>query len=226
MALSLVGATPVFAQAPASPAFATQLKNFKQAIRKLYDLKETAWAAGDAESIVTKFYSVDAISGEPMNQSNVPLPMNMYILIPATPNGPIPGSPSYSTDTVFCGHGGAPTVSSAISAPNTGIANTGIVWAIEAPNTQSPLHCAGTQLPAVLHAYNASNLGNGNSELYNSSALTSVNYRTKFSTPMVFNGKVYMGTQNGSMNGGMGQQDTEVDVFGLCGQAAQPQCMN
>ena len=65
LALSLFGATPVFAQAPASlapPASATQLKNFKQAIRKLYDLKETAWAAGDAESIVTKFYSADAIS--------------------------------------------------------------------------------------------------------------------------------------------------------------------
>ena len=36
--------------------------NFKRAIRKLYDLKEKAWAAGDAESIVTKFYSADAVS--------------------------------------------------------------------------------------------------------------------------------------------------------------------
>ena len=39
-----------------------EIESFKRAIRKLYDLKEKAWAAGDAESIVTKFYSPDAIS--------------------------------------------------------------------------------------------------------------------------------------------------------------------
>jgi uncharacterized protein (TIGR02246 family) len=40
----------------------SEIESFKRAIRKLYDLKEKAWAAGDAESIVTKFYSPDAIS--------------------------------------------------------------------------------------------------------------------------------------------------------------------
>ncbi len=35
---------------------------FKKAIRQLYDLKERAWAAGDAETIVTRFYAPDAIS--------------------------------------------------------------------------------------------------------------------------------------------------------------------
>jgi uncharacterized protein (TIGR02246 family) len=35
---------------------------FKQAIRKLYDLKERAWTKGDVESIVTSFYAPDAIS--------------------------------------------------------------------------------------------------------------------------------------------------------------------
>jgi uncharacterized protein (TIGR02246 family) len=40
----------------------TEIDSFKRAIRKLYDLKEKAWAAGDAETIVTKFYSADAIS--------------------------------------------------------------------------------------------------------------------------------------------------------------------
>jgi uncharacterized protein (TIGR02246 family) len=57
---------PVMAQIlPASsgtsPARAESAR-FKQAIRKLYDLKEKAWAAGDADAIVTKFYSADAIS--------------------------------------------------------------------------------------------------------------------------------------------------------------------
>jgi hypothetical protein len=36
---------------------------------------------------------------------------------------------------------------------------------------------------------------------------------------MVFKGRVYMGTRN--KNGGA----TEVDVFGLCGQAGQPTCL-
>jgi uncharacterized protein (TIGR02246 family) len=40
----------------------TEIHSFKRAIRKLYDLKEKAWAAGDAETIVTEFYSADAIS--------------------------------------------------------------------------------------------------------------------------------------------------------------------
>ena len=40
----------------------SEIESFKRAIRRLYDLKEKAWAAGDAESIVTKFYSPDAIS--------------------------------------------------------------------------------------------------------------------------------------------------------------------
>jgi len=56
---------PALAQgaAPASQESSqAQIEQFKHAIRTLYDLKEKAWAAGDAESIVTKFYSADAIS--------------------------------------------------------------------------------------------------------------------------------------------------------------------
>jgi uncharacterized protein (TIGR02246 family) len=52
----LVAATPVPAAADAG------LAAFKKAIRQLYDLKERAWAAGDAETIVTRFYAPDAIS--------------------------------------------------------------------------------------------------------------------------------------------------------------------
>jgi uncharacterized protein (TIGR02246 family) len=56
---------PAMAQSAANAsqgASHPELDAFKHAIRKLYDLKEKAWAAGDAESIVTKFYSADAIS--------------------------------------------------------------------------------------------------------------------------------------------------------------------
>jgi hypothetical protein len=41
---------------------------------------------------------------------------------------------------------------------------------------------------------------------------------TNFSTPVVFKGRVYVGTKN--KQGGI----TEVDVFGLCGQVGQPTC--
>ena len=57
--------TAAVAQPPAPldrAASPQEVKRFKQAIRKLYDLKEKAWAAGDAESIVMKFYAADAIS--------------------------------------------------------------------------------------------------------------------------------------------------------------------
>jgi uncharacterized protein (TIGR02246 family) len=52
------------APAPTAPTSTSTLasEQFSHAIRQLYDLKEHAWAAGDAEAIVTKFYSADAIS--------------------------------------------------------------------------------------------------------------------------------------------------------------------
>jgi len=46
----------------AGEAHVAELAAFKQAIRNLYDLKEKAWAAGDAESIVTRFYAPDVVS--------------------------------------------------------------------------------------------------------------------------------------------------------------------
>ena len=54
VAAAVAGATPAAADA--------ELAAFKKAIRQLYDLKEQAWAAGDAETIVTRFYAPDAIS--------------------------------------------------------------------------------------------------------------------------------------------------------------------
>jgi len=62
----------------------------------------------------------------------------------------------------------------------------GIVWAVE------------NRSPAVLHAYNASNLA---TELYNSTQAAggrdSFGNGNKFITPMIANGRVYVGTQTG-----------------------------
>jgi ketosteroid isomerase-like protein len=49
------------AKAAASPD-SPELQTFKKAIRAKYALKEKAFAAHDAETIVTKFYSADVIS--------------------------------------------------------------------------------------------------------------------------------------------------------------------
>lgn len=56
VSLLVIGAGPVLAKD------SKELAEFKKAIRAQYDLKEKAWAKGDYESIVTKFYSDDAIS--------------------------------------------------------------------------------------------------------------------------------------------------------------------
>jgi chitodextrinase len=91
---------------------------------------------------------------------------------------------------------GFPGASPVISA--SGTAN-GIVWAIDASAYGQPCCANG---PAVLHAYDATNLA---SELWNSaqgSGNTAGN-AVKFTVPTVANGKVYIGTR------------TELDVYGL-----------
>jgi hypothetical protein len=84
-----------------------------------------------------------------------------------------------------------PGTTPSISADGT---QNGIVWAVE----------SGTGSPGVLHAYDATNLMH---ELYNSNQAAngrdSFGNGNKFITPMIVNGKVYVGTPTG------------VGVFGL-----------
>jgi len=100
-------------------------------------------------------------------------------------NAQLSSSPSSQTANSFPYPGATPSV----SANGTG---NGILWAAENNN------------PAVLHAYDATNLAN---ELYNSSQAAGGRDQfgtgNKFITPMIVNGKVYVGTTNG------------VGVFGL-----------
>jgi hypothetical protein len=93
-------------------------------------------------------------------------------------------SPSSNSSAVFAYPGATP----AISANAT---SNGIVWAVENGAT------------AVLHAYDATNLAN---ELYNSNQAGGARDQfagNKFITPMIANGKVFVGTPN------------SVAVFGL-----------
>ena len=99
-------------------------------------------------------------------------------------------SPSSQTSITFNYPGTTPSISA------NGIAN-GIVWATENAD------------PAVLHAYDATNLAR---ELYNSNQAANSRDHfgagNKFITPMIANGKVYVGTTTG------------VGVFGLIGAAS------
>jgi hypothetical protein len=99
--------------------------------------------------------------------------------------GKLNSTPASSTSTVFNFPGATPSIS--------GSSNSNLIlWAAE--NTS----------PAVLHAYSATNLS---MELYNSNQAAGGRDQfgngNKFVTPMIANGKVYMGTANG------------VGVFGL-----------
>lgn len=111
-------------------------------------------------------------------------PVGQPILAFQFKNARLQTAPIAHTINAFGYPGATPSVSS-----NKG--QNAIVWASENTN------------PAVLHAYNATNLR----ELYNSSQAASgrdhFGAGNKFITPLVINGKVYVGTTNG------------VGVFGL-----------
>ena len=96
-------------------------------------------------------------------------------------NALLPTSPSSQSSATFAFPGSSPAVSA------NGTSNA-IVWALE----------GATANPAVLHAYNAANLG---VEYYNSNQ--AANSRdafgngNKFVTPVIANGKVFAATPNG-----------------------------
>jgi hypothetical protein len=123
-----------------------------------------------------------------------------YLFNPAT--GKFNGAPSSQTSVTF----GFPGATPALSSNGTA---AGIVWAADNSQyctTQSP-GCG----PAVLHAYDATNLA---TELWNSSQAAGnrdqAGHAVKFTVPTVANGKVYFGTR-GNDSTVLG----ELEVYGL-----------
>jgi hypothetical protein len=106
---------------------------------------------------------------------------------------------------------GFPGASPCVSSSN---ATNGIIWAIDSSQyctSQSP-GCG----PAVLHAYDATNLG---TELWNSTmgAGNAAGNAVKFTVPTVANGKVYVGTRGNNTGGTISSTSIpgELDVYGL-----------
>ena len=135
---------------------------------------------------VGNIFSTPAFFNGVLYLGTVGSPLRAY---PIT-NGKLATSPSSQTAISFAYPGTSPAVSS------NGTQN-GIVWGLE----------SHTSAPAVLHAYDATDLGK---ELYNSKQAAggrdAFGNGNKFITPLVVNGKVYIGTPNG------------VAVFGLLGK--------
>jgi len=104
--------------------------------------------------------------------------------------GTLAGAPSSQSGVAFGSQGASPAVSS-------NGASGGIVWVVDTSGLD-----AASSAPAVLHAYDATNLAR---ELYNSSAKAAdaAGPAVPLAVPTVANGKVYVGTQN------------ELSVYGL-----------
>lgn len=141
-------------------------------------------AGSDSQIVASLPGAIGAVSGNPAYFNNAVYFCAAQDSLKAFPvtNATLSAAPVSSSGAQF----GFPGCVPAISA--NGAAN-GIVWLVEAGG--------------VLHAYDASNLGN---ELYNSGqnpGRDSLGSYVNFSVPTVANGKVYAGTQNSLVTYGL-----------------------
>jgi len=140
---------------------------------------------------------------------------NIYQELPGVLGGGVWSMPAYFNNTLYYGPQGnnlmafsisnAKLSTSPTSQTNNSFGYPGATPGISANGTSNAIVWAAENAsPAVLHAYDATNLAN---ELYNSNQASGGRDQfgsgNKFITPTVTNGKVYVGTTNG------------VGVFGL-----------
>ena len=114
--------------------------------------------------------------------------------------------PTSQTNASFGFPGTTPSVSANVS-------QNGIAWVIDTNSCGSLNNCSAGG-PAILHAYDATNLA---SELWNSSQGNgnTAGIAVKFTVPTVANGKVYIGTRGNDSGAGTSSVLGELDVYGL-----------
>jgi hypothetical protein len=113
-----------------------------------------------------------------------------------------------STSTATFGYPGATPSISSLESTN------GIVWALDSSNFGTDDTGSRAAGPAILHAYDAANLGR---ELWNSSqgSGNAAGNAVKYAVPTIANGKVYIGTRGNDTTQGSGSVFGELDVYGL-----------
>jgi hypothetical protein len=168
---------------------------------ELYVLNRDAMGhlEGTGPALVQKFpvtrslYATPAFWNNTLYIAGANGPMNAYALSPST--GLFNPTPTSHSSGLFPEKGAIASVSSNGN-------SHGIVWATDT-SQYGGISRSGTG-PAVLHAYNATNLG---SELWNSAQAAAnrdqAGNAVKFTVPTIANGKVYIGSS------------TEIDVYGL-----------
>jgi hypothetical protein len=142
-------------------------------------------------NVVQSLAATNAIFGTPAFWQNglyvggVSDKLNLFSFDPST--GKLNPTPASQSTLTYGFPGTSPSISSQGSL-------NGIVWAVDSSQFGAPKNAGG---PAVLHAYDATNLA---SELWNSSQAPNnsdqAGTAVKFTVPTVANGKVYVGTQS------------------------------
>jgi hypothetical protein len=151
-------------------------------------------------------FSVGAIWNDYYYLAGAGGPLQEYQLDPSTAKLSLTTTGS-SPSGGFLFPGGTPSVSA------DGDTN-GIVWVLD--NSQYCTRASPGCGPAVLHAYNATNVAD---ELWNSaeSSGDQAGNAVKFTVPTIANGKVYVGTRGNNTGGVYGSTSVsgELDVYGL-----------
>jgi hypothetical protein len=130
-------------------------------------------------------------------------PLRAYLLNPSVPQLTL----ASSSPNTYGWPGSSPSVSAA------GTANA-IVWTVDSSSycTTQSKSCG----PAVLHAFNATNVA---TELWNSSMVSTdkAGNAVKFAVPTIANGKVYLGTRGNNTGGVYGSTSMSgaLYVYGL-----------
>jgi chitodextrinase len=150
-------------------------------------------------------FSTEAFWQNTLYVAGVGSPLKAYTLSPST--GLFDTSTVPQTSNSFGFSGATPSISSSGS-------TNGIVWAIDTSSCGSNSNNCSAGGPAVLHAYDATNV---TTELWNSTqgSGNAAGIAVKFTVPTIANGKVYVPTRGDDTTMNTATVRGRIDVYGL-----------